>query len=96
LRKYLKILESFFHKFSKWQQFSKWLKNWFLDHNPLSFEHFRTYFTEEKFFVRFKMASDVQDGGQNSNEQNFGIFPKCLRPVCVFVRNMNREHILLN
>jgi hypothetical protein len=32
----------------------------------LSLYFSRTYFTEEKFFERFKMASDVQYAGRNS------------------------------
>jgi hypothetical protein len=41
--------------------------------NDLSFYFCRTCFTEEKFFVRFKMASDVQYAGRNSKKSNLGI-----------------------
>jgi hypothetical protein len=30
--------------FSKWRRFSKWLKNWFFDHNSLSFDFFYVLF----------------------------------------------------
>jgi hypothetical protein len=38
--KILKKLESSFYRFSKWQRFSKWLKNWSLHHKSVSFELF--------------------------------------------------------
>jgi hypothetical protein len=37
-------MESSLHRFSKWQLFSKRMKNWFFDHNSVSFEHFRVLF----------------------------------------------------
>jgi hypothetical protein len=40
----------------------------------LCFKFGPTYFIEEKFFVRFKVASVVQNGGQNLKFHNFGIF----------------------
>jgi hypothetical protein len=53
-------------------------ENWFFDHNSVSFEHFcvlffdlslyfsRIFFIEETCLYKFKMAFDIQDGGQNS------------------------------
>jgi hypothetical protein len=57
----------------------------------------RTYFTEEEFFVGFKMTSDVQDGGRNSKSitlafSNIFAF-YFLQSVFIFVSNMNQEHI---
>jgi hypothetical protein len=78
----LKKLANSFHWFLKWRRFSKWLQNWFFDHNSVSFELFcflvfvlglyldRKYFLED-FFIRFKMASDFQDGGRKSKEHKF-------------------------
>jgi hypothetical protein len=55
----------------------KMAENWFFDHDSVSFIHIcilfydlslyfsRIYF-EQKFIVRFNMASGVQDGGQKS------------------------------
>jgi hypothetical protein len=49
----------------------KMAENWIFDNNSVSFEHFCVLFFDlsfkkiikEKFFVRSKMASNVQDGG---------------------------------
>jgi hypothetical protein len=69
-------LGNFFHRFSKWRRFSKWLSSelvcvLFCD---LGLYFDSTYFIEEKFFVRFKLTSDVQYGGQKSKQRNFGIW----------------------
>jgi hypothetical protein len=71
-------IEKFFSQIFNMAAIFKMAENWFIDHNSVSFEHFcvlsfdlslyfsRTYIIEEKFFVRFKMAFDVQVGGRNS------------------------------
>jgi hypothetical protein len=51
---------------------------------------------EEKFFVGFKMASDVQNGGRTAKKHDFEILKFfCILVFardCIFVSNMNREH----
>jgi hypothetical protein len=76
----------FFAQVFKMAVIFKMAENWFFDHNSVSFEPFcvlfyslslffsRAYFIEEKFYVRSKMASDVQYAGQNSKEYYLGIF----------------------
>jgi hypothetical protein len=66
------------------RQIAKWLKNWFFD--SVNFDFFcvlffvldlsfdQAFFRGEKFFVIFKMASNVQDGGLISRERNFEIW----------------------
>jgi hypothetical protein len=51
------------------------VKNWFFDHNSVNIEYFyvlsfaickssyNTNFIEEKFFIRYKMASEIKNGG---------------------------------
>jgi hypothetical protein len=74
-----------FTQFFKMAAILKMAEKRFSDHNSVSFEHFcilflnlslyfnRTYFLEEKFLIKFKMASDVQDGGRNSKEHDIKI-----------------------
>ena len=77
-------------------------KNWFFDCKSVKNSYFyilffafsqlsaTTYFMEEKFFVRFKMAFFVQDGRQFLNGYNFGpnryFFVLFLHCVCILKR----------
>jgi hypothetical protein len=60
----------------------------------------QAYFLEEKFFVRFKMASHVQDGGRKSSSMTLrfdNIFAfSLLQLVCILTSNMTQTHILSN
>ena len=71
-------------RFKMASMFKMATKNWFFGYNSVNIEYFyvlsfalsklsaTTYFMEEKFFVRFKMAFFVQDGRQFSNGCNSG------------------------
>jgi hypothetical protein len=67
----------------------------------LNFNRTYTYFKEEKFFIRYKMASKIhfktQDGGRNLKEHCFEIlqdFWAQILALSVFSdNNMNREYI---
>jgi hypothetical protein len=44
----------------------------------------RTYFIEEKFFVGFKIASDIQDGSRKSKKHNIEIWQHfCIQPFAM-------------
>jgi hypothetical protein len=56
--------EKFFSQVIQMATHFKMTQNWFFDHNSVSFG---------LFFVGFKKASDIQDGGRKSREYNFEI-----------------------